>query len=154
VLSVLEPVGADYGRRAVSNFFETSKKMSKKRPLGRFVRGLRALFNLALILGVSAVIVVACLYLFVAKEFEGDLDRTYPELAENSYVYNVEGNVIEKFPLVESRETVYPARSSPSRTGASTTTGASPPRDSPARRGPTSDPGTSMRVAPRLRSSS
>jgi penicillin-binding protein 1A len=106
VLSVLEPVGVDYGRRAVSNFFETSKKMSKKRPLGRFVRGLRALFNLALILGVSAVIVVACLYLFVAKEFEGDLDRTYPELAENSYVYDVEGNVIGKFPVVESRETV------------------------------------------------
>ena len=53
----------------MNNFFETSKKKSKKRPLGRFVRGLRALFNLALILGVCAVIVVACLYLFIAKEF-------------------------------------------------------------------------------------
>jgi penicillin-binding protein 1A len=106
VLSVADPVGVDYARRAVNNFFETSKKKSKKRPLGRFVRGLRVLFNLALILGVCAVIVVACLYLFVAKEFEGDLDRTYPELAENSYVYDVNGQQIGEFPVVERRETV------------------------------------------------
>ncbi len=90
----------------MNNFFETSKKTSKKRPLGRFVRGLRALFNLALILGVCAMIVVACLYLFVVKEFEGDLDRTYPELAENSYVYDEDGQEIGEFPVVESRETV------------------------------------------------
>src|SRR5215210_908567 len=106
MLPVPDPVGVDYGRRAVNNFFETSKKRSKKRPLGRFVRGLRALFNLALILGVCAVIVVACLYLFVSKEFEGDLDRTYPELAENSYVYDVNGEEIGAFPATESRETV------------------------------------------------
>ena len=106
MLSVPDPVGVDYGRRAVNNSFETSKKSSKKRPLGRFLRGLRALFNLALILGVCAVIVVACLYLFVANEFEGDLDRTYPELAENSYVYDANGNEIGEFPVVESRETV------------------------------------------------
>jgi membrane peptidoglycan carboxypeptidase len=90
----------------VDNFFETRRKKSKKRPLGRFLRGLRALFNLALILGVCAVIVVTCLYLFVAKEFEGDLDRTYPELAENSYVYDVNGKEIGEFPVAESRETV------------------------------------------------
>jgi membrane peptidoglycan carboxypeptidase len=90
----------------VNNFFETSKKKSKKRPLGRFMRGLRALFNLALILGVCAVIVVACLYLFVAKEFEGDLDRAYPELPENSYVYDVNGKEIGEFPVAQSRETV------------------------------------------------
>jgi penicillin-binding protein 1A len=91
----------------VNNFFETSsKKASKRRPLGRFVRGLRALFNLALILGVSAVIVVACLYMFVVKEFEGGLDRTYPELAETSYVYDQEGQKIGEFPVVERRETV------------------------------------------------
>ena len=90
----------------MNNFFETSKKNSKKRPSGRFLRGLRALFNLALILGICAVIVVACLYLFVAKEFEGDLDRTYPELPENSYVYDVDGQEIGEFPVAESRETV------------------------------------------------
>jgi membrane peptidoglycan carboxypeptidase len=99
-------IGVDYGRRAVNNFFETSKKTSKGRPLGRFVRGLRALFNLVLILGVSAVIVVACLYLFVIKEYEDSLNRTYPELAENSYVYDVEGHKIGEIPVTESRETV------------------------------------------------
>jgi penicillin-binding protein 1A len=90
----------------VNNFFETSTKTLKKRPLGRFLRGLRALFNLVLVLGVSAVIVIACLYMFVVKEFEGGLDRTYPELAENSYVYDEDGNQIGEFPVVESRETV------------------------------------------------
>src|SRR5215210_4520126 len=100
------PIGVDYGRRVVNNFFETSKKTSKGRPLGRFVRGLRALFNLVLILGVSAVIVVACLYLFVIKEYEDSLNRTYPELAENSYVYDVDGQKIGEIPVTESRETV------------------------------------------------
>jgi penicillin-binding protein 1A len=90
----------------VNNFFETSTKKSKKRQLGRFVRGLRALFNLVLVLGASAVIVVACLYMFVVKEFQGGLDRTYPELAENSYVYDEDGKQIGEFPVMESRETV------------------------------------------------
>ena len=90
----------------MNDFFETRKKKPKRRKLGRFLRGVRALFNLALILGVCAVIVVACLYLFVSKEFEGDLDRTYPELAETSYVYDVNGQEIGEFPVAESRETV------------------------------------------------
>ena len=70
------------------------------------MRGLRALFNVALILGVCGVIIAAYLYLFVANEFEGDLDRAYPELAENSYVYDANGNEIGEFSVVESRETV------------------------------------------------
>jgi membrane peptidoglycan carboxypeptidase len=106
LLSIPESVGVDYGRRVVNNFFETGKKKSKKRPLGRFVRELRALFNVALVLGVCGVIIAACHDLFVAKQFEGDLDRTYPELAENSYVYDVNGNEIGEFPAAESRETV------------------------------------------------
>ncbi|HEX5850560.1 MAG TPA: transglycosylase domain-containing protein [Rubrobacter sp.] len=90
----------------MNDFFETRKKKPRRRKLGRFLRGVRALFNLALILGVCAVIVVACLYLFVSKEFEGDLDRTYPELAETSYVYDVNGQKVGEFPVAESRETV------------------------------------------------
>jgi penicillin-binding protein 1A len=91
----------------VNNFFETSKKKSKGRRLGRPLRrGLRALFNLALILGVSAVVIAASLYLFVVREYEDDLDRTYPALAENSYVYDVDGNIIGEIPVPESRETV------------------------------------------------
>src|SRR5215212_2799287 len=101
--------GAGWGRlrpEGREQLLRNQQEDVEEAPLGRFVRGLRALFNLALILGVSAVIVVACLYLFVAKEFEGDLDRTYTELAENSYVYDVGGNEIGEFPVVESRETV------------------------------------------------
>jgi len=100
-------IGVDYRRRAVNNFFETSSKKSKRRPLRRSVRrGLRALFNLVLVFGLSAVVGITFLYLFVLREYEGDLDRTYPELAENSYVYDVDGNKIGEIPVTESRETV------------------------------------------------
>ena len=91
----------------MNEFFETSKKKSKKRPRGRSVqKGLRALFNLVLVLGVSAAVGIACLYLFVLREYETDLDRIYPELAENSYVYDVDGNKIGEIPVTERRETV------------------------------------------------
>ena len=91
----------------MNNFFETSKKKPKTRRLGRSARrGLRALFNLVLILGVSAGVIIACLYLFVVREYEDDLDRIYPALAENSYVYDVDGNRIGVIPVTESRETV------------------------------------------------
>ena len=91
----------------MENFFETSSKKSKKRPRLRAVRrGLRVLFNLVLVFGFLAVVGIACLYLFVLREYEGDLDRTYPELAENSYVYDVDGNKIGEIPVAESRETV------------------------------------------------
>jgi len=106
-LTIPDPTGVDYDRRAVNHFFETSKKTSKKRPLGRSVRrGLRALFNLALILGVCVGVGITCLYLFVMRDYEDDLNRTYPELAENSYVYDVDGNKIGEIPVAESRETV------------------------------------------------
>jgi penicillin-binding protein 1A len=91
----------------VDNFFETSKKKSKGRKLGRSVqRGLRAIFNLGLVLGLAVVVGITCLYLFVLREYEGDLGRTYPELAENSYVYDVDGNKIGEIPVAQSRETV------------------------------------------------
>ena len=91
----------------MDNFFETSKKKSKGRKLGRSVqRSLRALFNLGLVLGLAVVVGITCLYLFVLREYEGDLDRTYPELVENSYVYDVDGNKIGEIPVSQSRETV------------------------------------------------
>jgi penicillin-binding protein 1A len=90
----------------VNEFFETSNKKSKRRPLGRFVRGLRALFNLVLVLSVCAVVILACLYLFVVRKYEDSLNRTYPQLAENSYVYDVDGNKIGEIPVTERRETV------------------------------------------------
>jgi membrane peptidoglycan carboxypeptidase len=90
----------------VNEFFETSNKKSKRRPPGRFIRGLRAIFNLVLVLGVSAAVGISCLYLFILREYENDLDRTYPELAENSYVYDVDGNKLGEIPVAERRETV------------------------------------------------
>ena len=91
----------------MNEFFETSKKTAKRRPLGRAARrGLRALFNLTLILGIATMAGVMCLYLFVMRDYEDDLDRTYPQLAENSYVYDVEGNKMGEIPVAESRETV------------------------------------------------
>ncbi len=90
----------------MNEFFETSNKKSKRRPPSRFVRGLCALFNLVLVLSVFVVVILACLYLFVVKEYEDSLNRIYPELAENSYVYDVDGNKIGKIPVTESRETV------------------------------------------------
>ena len=91
----------------MNEFFETSKKTAKRRPLGRAARrGLRALFNLTLIFGIAAMAGVMCLYLFVMSDYEDDLDMTYPQLAENSYVYDVEGNKMGEIPVAESRETV------------------------------------------------
>jgi membrane peptidoglycan carboxypeptidase len=97
------PVGVDYGRRVVNSFFETSKKSSSA---GRSVRGLRSLFNLTLVSGLAAVILVTGLYVFVANEYEDDLGRTYPELAQDSYVYDAQGKKIGEIPAAESRETV------------------------------------------------
>ena len=93
----------------MNNFFETSKKVKRARPLGRFVRGLRALFNLTLVMGLLAMILVVGLYVFVMNEYEDDLGRTYPELAQDSYVYDEQGKEIGEIPAAESRETVGPA---------------------------------------------
>ena len=89
----------------MNSLFETRKK-ARGRRLGRFVRTLRALFNVALVLGLSAVILVSGLYVFVVGRYEDDLARTYPELAQDSYVYDAEGKEIGKILAAESRKTV------------------------------------------------
>jgi membrane peptidoglycan carboxypeptidase len=58
------------------------------------------------VLGLSAVILVTGLYEFVVNEYEDDLGRTYPELAQDSYVYDEQGKKIGEIPAAESRETV------------------------------------------------
>ena len=57
-------------------------------------------------LGLSAVILVTGLYEFVVNEYKDDLGRTYPELAQDSYVYDEQGKKIGEIPAAESRETV------------------------------------------------
>ncbi len=90
----------------MNSFFETNKKASKKRRRGLFRRTLRVLFNLLLILAVTALILVVGLYWFVIGEYGDRLDQRYPELVQDSYVYDANGNMIGEFGAEESRETV------------------------------------------------
>jgi penicillin-binding protein 1A len=92
----------------VNNFFETktSKKASKKRRFGLLFRTLRAFFNLGLIALVLVGVLTVGLYLFVIREYGDRLDQRYPELAQDSYVYDVNGDRIGEFEVEESRETV------------------------------------------------
>ena len=90
----------------MNSFFETSKKRTKKRRFGLLLRVLRFLFNSVLILAISAILVVVCLYLLVTREYEDRLDQRYPELAQDSYVYDANGRKIGEFEVEESRETV------------------------------------------------
>jgi len=90
----------------VNNFFETSKKTSKNRRLGIFLRTLRVLFNLALILALMSVIALIGSYWLVVGKYGESLDRKYPELMQDSYVYDANGDKIGEFSVEESRETV------------------------------------------------
>ena len=90
----------------MNSFFETSKKATKKRRLGLLLRTFRVLFNLVLVLAISAVVLVVGLYLFVIREYGDRLDQRYPELAQDSYVYDANGNRIGDFKVEESRQTV------------------------------------------------
>jgi penicillin-binding protein 1A len=89
----------------VNSFFETSKKAKRPR-LSLFLRTLRFLFNLALIVAVTSVIVLVGSYWLVVGEYGERLDRRYPELVQDSYVYDVNGNKVGEFSVQESRETV------------------------------------------------
>ncbi|MDQ3792271.1 MAG: transglycosylase domain-containing protein, partial [Actinomycetota bacterium] len=89
----------------MNSFFETSKKAKRPR-LSLFLRTVRFLFNLALIVAVTSVIVLVGSYWLVVGEYGERLDRRYPELAQDSYVYDVNGNKVGEFSVQESRETV------------------------------------------------
>jgi hypothetical protein len=58
---------------------------------------LRFLFSLALILVAGALIVVSSLYAYVVYTHGKGLERRYPELIQNSFVYEVDGNRIGEF---------------------------------------------------------
>ncbi len=90
----------------MNSFFETSKKTSKHRRLGIFLRTLRVLFNLTLILALLWVITLVGAYWYVVGKYGDRLDRKYPELMQDSYVYDANGNKIGEFSVEESRETV------------------------------------------------
>ncbi|HSL01338.1 MAG TPA: transglycosylase domain-containing protein [Rubrobacteraceae bacterium] len=90
----------------MNSFFDTSRKKPKGRQLGLFLWTLRALFNLVLILSVSAVAAAVCLYLFVLEEHGTGLESRYPDLVQDSYVYDANGERIGEFPAGQSRQTV------------------------------------------------
>jgi penicillin-binding protein 1A len=90
----------------VNHFFETGKKARDKRRPGLLLRGLRMLFNLALVLGLCAAVGVAGLYLSVVERYGDGLSRRHPRLVQDSYVYDVRGERIGAFRAEESRQTV------------------------------------------------
>ena len=90
----------------MNEFFDTSKKKSKSPRLGIFLRTLRALFNLTLILSVGAVAGAVGLYFFVVEEHGSSLDRRYPDLVQDSYIYDQNGVKIGEFATEQSRVTV------------------------------------------------
>ena len=85
--------------------FETSKKASR-RPLGWALRFLRFLFNLALILLAGALVAVSGLYAYVVYTHEDQIESRYPDLIQNSFVYDVDANKIGEFRAEENRQTV------------------------------------------------
>ena len=90
----------------MNQFFETGKKATKGRRPGLLLRGLRVMLNLALVLGLCAAVGVAGLYLSVVERYGESLSRTYPRLPQDSYVYDVRGEMIGAFRAEESRQTV------------------------------------------------
>lgn len=97
----------------MTNAFRTTKHARKKqvkKPVGgpprRMLRFVRGVFNLALILTILATVFVAGSYFyFVESNLEG-LSERYPDLPENSYVYDREGAEIASIAASENRETV------------------------------------------------
>lgn len=88
--------------------FQTGKKASKKRPVGWALRLLRFLFNLVLVIVSAALIVVSGLYGYVIYAYGDQLDRTYPDLAQYSSVYDANGDRMGEFEAEEDRQTVGP----------------------------------------------
>ena len=67
---------------------------------------LRFLFNLALIFIVGVLAAASGIYLYVLYVYDDQLDSRYPDLIQNSSVYDVEGNWISEFKATENRRTV------------------------------------------------
>src|SRR4028118_1121671 len=95
---------------SVNQFFETGKKATTRRQPGLLLRGLRMMFNLALVLALVLVLCgaigMAGLYLSVVERYGESLSRTYPKLPQDSYVYDAQGEMIGAFRAETSRQTV------------------------------------------------
>lgn len=69
----------------------------------RFVRGV---FNVALILAILTAAFVAGSYIYIVESNEDEISERYPNLPENSYVYDERGIEVAFIPASENRETV------------------------------------------------
>ena len=70
------------------------------------VRTLRALFNLVLAMMVVALVIVTAMHFIVVRDYSDRLQARYPDLAENSYVYDRNGDQIAEIQGAQNRETV------------------------------------------------
>ena len=100
----------------MEKLFETSSKVSRRSPgpgkkaprrsVGWALLFLRFLFNLTLILVVGVLAAASGIYLYVLYVYDDQLDSRYPDLIQNSAVYDVDGNRISEFKAEENRRTV------------------------------------------------
>jgi penicillin-binding protein 1A len=91
----------------VDHLFETGKKASR-RPLGFLLGLLRFAFNAGLVLLVGTLVAASAGYAYVVWQHDDALSRRYPDLAENSIVYDVDGRRMGEFEAAENRRTVGP----------------------------------------------
>ena len=100
----------------MEKLFETGKKAQAKRPLkkprkrgrrpGIVLRFLRFCFNLALVSAVGALATILGGYLYFTNDAGDKLDDRYPDLAQNSYVYDADGEQVAEIKGKENRRTV------------------------------------------------
>lgn len=92
----------------MSSFFDTGKKAGKKRLRRFFVRTLRTLFNLGLVISFIVGVGLVGLYAYLVNGYEDQLGQRYPMLAQDSRVYDADGQEISTIPAEQNRETVGP----------------------------------------------
>lgn len=100
----------------METFFDTRRRVSRrnrrkntpKEPPEFFWRVLRILFNAAIIIAALALICISAGYAYVIYTHDEALDRRYPDLIENSLVYDVDGRLMGEFRATENRRTVGP----------------------------------------------
>lgn len=96
----------------MNNLFDTSKKAVKKterRSERHFVtRALWTLTKLGLTMLLVVVIGLFGLYTYLVNGYEDQLDRRYPDLAQNSRVYDANGEEMATLQGERNRETVGP----------------------------------------------
>ncbi|QIN79221.1 hypothetical protein GBA65_12605 [Rubrobacter marinus] len=100
----------------MEKLFETGREARARRPPGEspkrggrpgwVLRSLRFCFNLALLFSVGGLATVLGGYLYFTHEAGDKLGERYPELPQNSFVYDAEGEQISEIKGKENRRTV------------------------------------------------